>query len=80
VAVYGVFGSVRGYFGCVLCQKLLKLSLKVDECQPLLPGIVAFVLAFYTSKDDKTAGRRVWAVAGPAPSPPFQLNLTLEHL
>jgi len=52
----------------------------VDECQPLLPGIVAFVLAFYTSKDDKTAGRRVWAVAGPAPSPPFQLNLTLEHL
>jgi hypothetical protein len=28
--------SVRGCFGCCLCQKRLRLSWKLDECKPLL--------------------------------------------
>jgi hypothetical protein len=27
-----------GCLGCVLCQKRLRLSFKVDECKPLAPG------------------------------------------
>jgi len=30
--------GIRGYIGCNLCQKRLKLSLEVDECEPLLAG------------------------------------------
>jgi hypothetical protein len=28
-------GGIRGCPGCILCQKRLRLSLKVDECRPL---------------------------------------------
>jgi hypothetical protein len=31
-----VLGGIRGCLGCVLCQKWLRLSIKVDECKPLL--------------------------------------------
>jgi len=31
----GVSGCSRGCLGCILCQKALKLSRKVDECKPL---------------------------------------------
>jgi len=30
-----VLGDVRGRLGCILCQKRLKLSWKVEECKPL---------------------------------------------
>ena len=29
------FGVLRGIYGCILCQKWLRLSWKVDECKPL---------------------------------------------
>ena len=32
-----MFGGTRGCFGCISCQKLFRLSRKVDECEPL-PG------------------------------------------
>jgi len=32
-----VSGDIWGYLGCNLCQKRLRLRLKVDECEPL-PG------------------------------------------
>jgi hypothetical protein len=28
-----------------LCQKRLRLSLKVDECEPLVPGRIKFIRA-----------------------------------
>ena len=30
--------GIRGYSGCILCQKRLRLSVKVDECKPLAVG------------------------------------------
>jgi hypothetical protein len=30
--------GMRGDVGCILCQKRLRLSRKVDECKPLFPG------------------------------------------
>jgi len=30
-----MLGDVRGILGCILCQKRLRLSGKVDECKPL---------------------------------------------
>ena len=35
----GCLGGVRGYegcLGCILCQKRLRLSWKLDECKPLV--------------------------------------------
>jgi len=34
-SVLVVVGDYRGYLGCILCQKRLRLSLEVDECEPL---------------------------------------------
>ena len=36
-----VIGVVTGCVGCILCQKRLRLSSKVDECKPLPPASVA---------------------------------------
>ena len=33
----GCWAVIRGWFGCILCQKRLRLSCKVDECEPLTP-------------------------------------------
>jgi Leucine-rich repeat (LRR) protein len=41
--VFGVVQEIFGGFGecvgCILCQKRLRLSCKVDECKPLLAGL-----------------------------------------
>jgi len=37
----GCVGGVRGCLRCILCQKRLRLSRKVDECRPLLVGLAA---------------------------------------
>ena len=34
----GVSGGISVYLWCILCQKRLRLSLKVDECKPLVCG------------------------------------------
>ena len=40
-------GGVTGYSGCLLCQKRLRFSWKVDECKPLraghLPSLVRLI-------------------------------------
>jgi len=33
--VLGVVGGMTGYLECILCEKRLRLSRKVDECKPL---------------------------------------------
>jgi len=33
--VWGVLGGIKGCLGCILCQKRLRLSRKVDDCKPL---------------------------------------------
>ena len=50
-------GGSRGCLLCILCQKRLRLSLKVDECKPLKFGVIFNVFAIFLYDYDSVFGQ-----------------------
>ena len=57
-----MLGGIWGCLGCILCQKWLRLSWKVEECKPLplfpIRSFIWFPLSYCrNSLDCRTVGR-----------------------
>ena len=62
----GYYRVLRGGLGCILCQKWLRLSSKVDECKPLPTAMEVPLSSVYTSSPG----------AAHRPTPPHALRMS----
>jgi hypothetical protein len=71
-----VLGGIWGCLGCILCQKWLRLSWKVEECKPLplfpIRSFIWFPLSYCrNSLDCRTVGQGLTLVRFSAQPEPF---------